>query len=79
MTARERLNHRPALFPPHRRRAPARIGKVRSNSDINPHDTPPKMQNKPASRAEADVRAAANVTPRPCNALTSLPTPIENP
>ena len=79
MTARERLNHRPALFPPSRRRAPARIGKVRSNSDINRHGTPPKMQNKPASHSAAGVRAAATVTRHPCDAPTSLPTPIEIP
>ena len=68
MTARERLNHRPALSPPHRRRAPARIGKVRSNSNINPHDTPPKMHNKPASRAQPtsvppQTSLAAHATP----------------
>ncbi len=79
MTALERLNDCPAPLHPSRRRAPARTAKVRSNSDINPHGTPPKMQNKPASHSAAGVRAAATVTRRPCDALTSLPTPIEIP
>jgi hypothetical protein len=79
MTALERLNARPAPIHPSRRRAPARTAKVRSNSDTSPQDSLPKMQNKPAFHSGADVRAAATVTPRPRNSLTSHLAPIEIP
>jgi len=79
MTAPERLNVRPALIHPSRRRAPARTAKVRSNSDTSPQDTPPKMQNKPAFHSAAGVRAAATVTLRPVSSLTSHLAPIEIP
>jgi hypothetical protein len=79
MTALERLNARPAPIHPSRRRAPARTAKVRSNSDTSPQDSPPKMQNKPAFHSGAGIRAAATVTPRPGNSLTSHLAPIEIP
>ena len=75
MTAPERLNVRPALIHPSRRRAPARTAKVRSNSDTSPQDSPPKMQNKPAFHSRAGVPAPATVTPT----LTSHLAPIEIP
>jgi hypothetical protein len=79
MTALERLNTRPAAIQPSPRSAPARTAKVRSNSDTSPQDSPPKMQNKPAFHSAADIRAAATVTPRPGNSLTSPLAPIEIP
>ena len=48
MTARERINDHPAPLHPSRRRALARIAKVRSNADTSHQNTFPKMQNKPA-------------------------------
>jgi hypothetical protein len=79
MTALERLNARPASIRPSPRRAPARNAKVRSNSDTSPQDKPLTTQNKPAFHSAADVRAAATVTPRPGNSLTSPLAPIEIP
>ena len=79
MTAPERLNTHPAPIHPSRRRAPACTAKVRSNSDTSPQGTPPMTQNKPAFHSTADVRAAATVTPRPGNSLTSPLAPIEIP
>jgi hypothetical protein len=79
MTALERLNARPAPIPPSRHRAPARTAKVRSNSDTSPQNPPPKMQNKPAFHPAAGFRAAATLTPRPGNSLTSHLVPIEIP
>jgi len=79
MTAPERLNVRPALIHPSRRRAPARTAKVRSNSDTSSQDTPPKMQNEPAFDAAADVPAATNLTLRPASSPTSHLAPIEIP
>ena len=79
MTALERRNARPAPIHPSRRCAPARNAKVRSNSDTSPQDTPLMTQNKPASHSAAGVRAAATVTPRPDNSLTSHLAPIEIP
>ena len=57
MTARERINDHPAPLHPSRRRALARIAKVRSNSDTSHQNTFPKMQNKPTSDSAARVRA----------------------
>ena len=79
MTARERLNDRPAPLYPSRRRAPAHTAKVRSNTDTSPQDTPPKMQNKPAFHSAAGVRVGATVTLRPSGVLTSHLAPIEIP
>ena len=79
MTAPERLNARPAPLHPSRRRAPTRTAKVRSNFRTSPQDTPPTTQNEPASHSAAGVRAAATVTPRPGNSLTSHLAPIEIP
>jgi hypothetical protein len=79
MTARERLNDRPAAIHPSQRRAPARNAKVRSKSDTSPQDKPPKMQNKPAFHSAAGVRAAETVTLRPGGSLTSHLAPIEIP
>jgi hypothetical protein len=79
MTALERPNTRPATIQPSPPSAPARTAKVRSNSDTSPQDSPPKMQNKPAFHSAADIRAAATVTPRPGNSLTSPLAPIEIP
>ena len=79
MTAPERLNVRPALIHPSRRRAPARTAKVRSNSDTSPQDSPLTTQNKPVFHSPADVRAAATATPRPASSLTSHLAPIEIP
>jgi hypothetical protein len=66
MTAPERLNVRPALVPPSRRRAPARTAKVRSNSDTSPQDSPLTTQNKPVFHSPA-----TSVPPQP-----SLPAPV---
>jgi hypothetical protein len=79
MTAPERLNLRPALIHPSRRRAPARTAKVRSNSDTSPQNSPLTTQNKPVFHSPADVRATATVTPRPASSLTSHLAPIEIP
>jgi hypothetical protein len=79
MTAPERLNVRPALIHPSRRRAPARTAKVRSNSDTSPQNSPLTTQNKPEFHSPADVRAAATVTPRPGKSLTNHLAPIEIP
>jgi hypothetical protein len=79
MTALERLNGRPALVHPSRRRTPARTAKVRSNSDTSPQDSPLTTQNKPVFHSQADVRAAATVTPRPGKSLTNHLAPIEIP
>jgi hypothetical protein len=79
MTALERLNARPASIHPSRHRAPARTAQVRSNSDTSPHDTPPKMQNKPAFHSAAGLRAAATLTLQPTASLTSHLAPIEIP
>ena len=79
MTARERINDHPAPLYPSRRRASARIAKVRSNSDASHQNTFPKMQNKPISDSAARVRAAAIVTLRPTSSLKSHLAPIEIP
>jgi hypothetical protein len=67
MTARERLNDRPAPLRPSRRRAPARTAKVRSYSDITSHDKPPKMQNKPAFHFAATRNRPASPSLLPDN------------
>jgi hypothetical protein len=79
MTARERLNDRPAPIRPSRRRAPAHPAKVRSNSDPSSQDTPLTTQNKPAFHSAAGIRAAATVSFRPGSSLTSHLAPIEIP
>ncbi len=79
MTARERLNDRPAPLHPSRRRALARTAKVRSNSDTSHQNTFPKMQNKPTSDSAARVRAAAIVILRPTSSQKSHLAPIEIP
>ena len=79
MTALERLNFRPALIHPSRRRAPARTAKVRSNSDTSPQDSPLTTQNKPVFRSPADVPAAATLTLRPASSLRSHLPHIEIP
>jgi hypothetical protein len=79
MTVRERPNTHPAAIQRSTRSAPARNAKVRSNSDASPRDTPLTTQNKPAFHSAAGVRAAATVTRRPCDALTSHLAPIEIP
>ena len=79
MTALERLNFRPALIHPSRRRAPARTAKVRSNSDTSPQDSPPTTQREPALNSATGVRAVATITLRPASSLTSHLAPIEIP
>ena len=79
MTARERINDHPAPLHPSRRRALARIAKVRSNADTSHQNTSPKMQNKPASDSPARVRAAAIVILRPTRSAKSHLAPIEIP
>jgi hypothetical protein len=79
MTARERLNARPAPIHPSRRRAPARNPEVRSNSDNDRNNMFPNMHNKPAFHSAAGVRAAVTVTHRPGSSLTSHLAPIEIP
>jgi len=79
MTALERPNTPPAAIHPSRSRAPARNVEVRSNSDTSPHDTPSKMQNKPAFPSAAVVHAAAIIPLRPACFLTSHLAPIEIP
>jgi hypothetical protein len=48
MTARERINDHPTWLHPSRRRAVARIAKLRSDSHTSHRNTFSKMQNKPA-------------------------------
>ncbi len=79
MIAPERPNARSATILPYRRRAPAPIAKVRSNSDASPPDAPPKIQNKPAFHSGAGNRAAATVTLHPASSLTSHLAPFEIP
>jgi hypothetical protein len=79
MTARERINDHPAPLHRSRRRALARIAKVRSNSDTSYQNTLPKMQNQPTSDSVARVRAAAIVILRPTSSPKSHLAPIEIP
>jgi hypothetical protein len=79
MTARERINDHPAPLHRSRRRALARIAKVRSNSDTSYQNTAPKMHNKPISDSAARVRAAAIVILRPTSSLKSRLAHIEIP
>jgi len=79
MTARERINDHPAPLHPSRRRALARIAKVRSNADTSHQNTFPKMQNKPTSDSAARIRAAATVIFRHTSSLKSHLASIEIP
>ena len=79
MTARERTDDHPAPLHRSRRRASARMAKLRSNSDTSYQNTVPKMQNKPTSDSAARVRAAAIVVLRPTSSPKSHLAPIEIP
>jgi hypothetical protein len=79
MTARERINDHPTPLHRSRRRALARIAKVRSNSDTSHQNTFPKMHNRPTSNSPARVRAAAIVILRPTCSLKNHLAPIEIP
>jgi hypothetical protein len=79
MTAPERLNAPPSPIHPSRRRAPAPNAHVRSHSDQHRNYLDPNMPNQPPCHSAAPVRAAATLTLRPTNSLTSHLAPIQIP
>jgi hypothetical protein len=79
MTARERINDHPTWLHPSRRRAVARIAKLRSDSHTSHRNTFPKMQNKTTSDSTARVRAAGIVVLPPTSSLKSRLAHIEIP
>jgi hypothetical protein len=78
MTAREHLNARPAAIQPSLRRAPTRNAEVRSNSDHDLDNAPPKIPNRPSFSHRHAVRAPRTVAPRPFRTTQAICRPLKS-